>query len=395
MIKSIQVENFKALDNVSIPFSPFTVFIGDNSAGKTTILQLITFLKYCCDSSYSAFLGDRHLSAADICSKFGLKKTISIKTEMILDGLPYIWSFSIVRYKDGFALSNEKLVVDDRTVLYYSNGNPRSYRLNSETGEHDQIMMGVFGFSIIQLTDEKKQAAIYPELLKVKSFFQNVEALDLLSPYNMKGGNQKVSTEIGRGGEKLSAFVKSLSLDKRKKLASDVKKFVEPFASIDLKTKSYGWTYLEAKEKYGASTVSISSGNISDGILRIVAFCALQFLNNEGGAILLDEIEDGINNEHLKMLVDLLKRIQQEKNVQIIATTHSTVLLDYWRESNEEDTDSSIIYIGRTQSGGVIAVDLFAFDSIKEKLDYMFPGEIILNMTNRDIQKIATARDGQ
>ena len=95
------------------------------------------------------------------------------------------------------------------------------------------------------------------------------------------------------------------------------------------------------------------------------------------------------------MLVDLLKRIQQEKNVQIIATTHSTVLLDYWRESNEEDTDSSIIYIGRTQSGGVIAVDLFAFDSIKEKLDYMFPGEIILNMTNRDIQKIATARDGQ
>ena len=109
----------------------------------------------------------------------------------------------------------------------------------------------------------------------------------------------------------------------------------------------------------------------------------------------MDEIEDGINNEHLPLLVDILRQIQREHGVQIIATTHNTLLLDYWMDKNEIDVDSapspaavpkSILLLYRNSSGSAIAKNIFDSFEIREKLCYMYPGEIVQNMSNRQLQ---------
>ena len=76
MIKSIHIDNFKALNNATIDFTPLTVLIGDNSVGKTTVLQAVAFLKYCCNATFDKFLDERKLTVSEICSKFSNKKTI-------------------------------------------------------------------------------------------------------------------------------------------------------------------------------------------------------------------------------------------------------------------------------------------------------------------------------
>lgn len=65
MIQSIQIKNFKALNGLNVTFSPLTVLIGNNSAGKTSVLQAITFLKYCCTSTFDKFLDEHNLSVKD------------------------------------------------------------------------------------------------------------------------------------------------------------------------------------------------------------------------------------------------------------------------------------------------------------------------------------------
>lgn len=45
MLKGIQLENFKAHKNTSLEFSKFNVLTGYNSAGKTSVLQSLVFLK--------------------------------------------------------------------------------------------------------------------------------------------------------------------------------------------------------------------------------------------------------------------------------------------------------------------------------------------------------------
>ena len=45
MLKKLTIRNFKAIHDMTIAFSPLTVLIGENAAGKSTVLQAIDFLR--------------------------------------------------------------------------------------------------------------------------------------------------------------------------------------------------------------------------------------------------------------------------------------------------------------------------------------------------------------
>src|SRR5258705_10583531 len=51
MLKRLRVKNFKLLRDVDIAFEPDvpTVFIGPNSSGKSTIIEVLDFLQRCAD----------------------------------------------------------------------------------------------------------------------------------------------------------------------------------------------------------------------------------------------------------------------------------------------------------------------------------------------------------
>jgi predicted ATPase len=45
MLKKLMIKNFKAIQNMTIEFTPLTVLIGGNSCGKSTVLQALDFLR--------------------------------------------------------------------------------------------------------------------------------------------------------------------------------------------------------------------------------------------------------------------------------------------------------------------------------------------------------------
>jgi AAA15 family ATPase/GTPase len=95
--------------------------------------------------------------------------------------------------------------------------------------------------------------------------------------------------------------------------------------------------------------------------------------------MLLDEIENGININYSENLLKIMCDIYKEKQHQLIVTTHSTVFLDYVEAKN-------IVYLYRDQITGLTkSVKLFDLPNIKERLQYMYPGEVLLNMSNEDI----------
>lgn len=391
MIRWLKADNFKALNNFRLELSPFTVLIGDNSAGKSSVLQAIAFLKYCCVFSPEAFLNERGIPAAELCSKHGTRKIVSFSVGLELQGEKLTWELSMTRMKDHFELRQEKVSGKKGVLLSYG-GSGMSYRLNYLTGEKDSVMEGSFGNSIIRFTDETKQAEQYPALIAIKRFFEHLETLDLLSPVNMKRSSKGESRSIGTGGEKLGSFIKTLSSADREKLAGDVRGFLKQFATVTPKTRQYGWVHLETKENYSGRNVEISAASASDGAMRIIALCSLRYLQSEG-AILLDEIEDGINNEHLELLVTLLRSIEKEKNTQIIATTHNTALLDYWinkaeiglNEAPESDEKETIVFLFRNNMGEVSARNVLTSAEVRERLSYMYPGEVVQSMTNEEL----------
>lgn len=59
-------------------------------------------------------------------------------------------------------------------------------------------------------------------------------------------------------------------------------------------------------------------------------------------------------------------------------TTHSTVFLDYVKPEQ-------IVLLYREQNGSTRADNLFDSKEIRDKLEYMYPGEILLNMSQKEI----------
>lgn len=43
MIETIQIENFKAIQNQTFHLSQFNIFVGENNSGKSSVLQAIQF----------------------------------------------------------------------------------------------------------------------------------------------------------------------------------------------------------------------------------------------------------------------------------------------------------------------------------------------------------------
>jgi predicted ATP-dependent endonuclease of OLD family len=71
---------------------------------------------------------------------------------------------------------------------------------------------------------------------------------------------------------------------------------------------------------------------------------------------------------------------------QLLMTTHSVAFLDY---VNIDD----IVYLYRDLADGrTVAVKLSQIPEVRENLEYMYPGEVLYNMTNQQIAELCMKR---
>lgn len=178
-----------------------------------------------------------------------------------------------------------------------------------------------------------------------------------------------------------SIFIHGLKPEQRKKVSERLQSYVPFISNVDTEAKGRpGWLEIKVSEGFTLEKmlVSISSAHLSDGTLRMLAISALQEAGKEAGLDLLDEIENGIN-PHLadRMVTDLIERTKSKQR-QIILTTHSTVILDYFPAD-------SIIFLWRDNRGVVHNQAIFSIPNIRNRLEYMYPGEVWLNMDENEI----------
>ena len=97
--------------------------------------------------------------------------------------------------------------------------------------------------------------------------------------------------------------------------------------------------------------------------------------------LLLDEIENGINSNYAEELIEIFYRMS-EAGKQLITTTHSVVFLDYIKKND-------IVYLYReSQCGCAAAMNIFELPELDKKLEYMYPGEVIYNTSNKELVEI-------
>ncbi len=401
MLTELEVDNFKSLKNTKISFSKNTFFIGLNGAGKTSILQVIDFLSALASGQVEEWLENRKWDKKDLTFFKSRKSLISITVTFNLNKEKYIWEMSfnkqdlkctkesifrmdtVITNNGAIVTHNGKVIHNNSLIMSVENGD---YRIYSSQAIKEKISFKYTG-SILSAI---KSDLLGNELNNIRKFFCNIRSAELLTPVLMKQRARESDEGIGLGGEKLSAFINGLDDLKKEKLNNTLKKFFPNIKSFETKSLRSGWKTLSLVEKYGSENIETDSMHLSDGILRILAILS-QLLTSES-ILIFDEIEDGINQEFVEKLVDILL----ESNHQTIVATHSPLVLNY---IDDETAKESILFVYKRKDGSTGVENFFEVINRHNKinqyeLDMFGPGEVmqsvnLLELTEQLFEDVA------
>ena len=368
-IQKIHLDNFKSLVDFEIELATFTCLIGLNGAGKTTVLQAMDFIAQLMSGHLTEWLKQRDWKATDLLCKLVKKRTVGFTVDLRLDnGKTAVWKGDFNTQTQKLYCSSETVTVEGRPELTVSDG---------------KYTLGQLGKAPVAFTyqgsilSQLKDSVLSPDLLQIKRALQSIKSLELLSPHLMRQ-RARQADDVGVGGEKLSAFLASLSESEKQIIIKNMKEFYPDFNHYQVSAISGGWRKLLIEENFTSSDpdrlsqekLLTEARHINDGMLRLLTILAqTQTLHS---FLLFDEIENGVNPELVEKLVNVLLNARQ----QVLVTTHSPMILNYLPD---EVARESVMLIYKTPQGYSQATRFFDIPSIAHKLGLLGPGEVFVD----------------
>ena len=404
MLKQVTIKGFKGITDLTLNLDKINVLIGINSSGKTTILQALDLLANCVSRDVSEYLKDKNWKVSDIKSQISKSSLLSYNAlfEFEENGNPFllIWQIefklisatSVNLTKESILKVNGKwnkayCNIDKQQKLFENAIPLYTYRDGIVIYEafHDQkaknqesefyLSLGSSGLKIIDFAGNK-------DICLLKEFLKHTTNFETLAAENMRRSSRGTTEDIGIGGKQLAAFIKQMNPQQKEDYTKIVHSILNSMDSIDAYTKGTpGWVELFINEKFGSNDIKVRPYHISDGTLRILAFVALLNTQYDLGLLMLDEIENGLNPYITTKIVELLYEFTSQTKHQLLLSTHSSLMLDDFKPED-------IIYVYRDNDGRIKAKKVFNTKKIKTFLDYMSPGEIWINLTEKELLEL-------
>lgn len=384
MFRKIYVNNFKSLVDFSIELTSMSAIIGNNATGKSSILQAIDFLCGSVREDFGIMLERRNWTAGNIKSKLINSNKVQFESNISLPSkkgqLEYVWKMVLTIYvtRNEVSLFSESLTCNDEKLLVYERGKNGLIKCEDD---NMNVISNAIAISSSVLRMLNKDEKIDERTKHFIVFLENSSSFEMLSPVEMRLSSRGVKDSIGMSGKNLPSFIKQMTPEQKSSFMKKLQSLLnDRISSVEAKTQGKpGWTQINCVEEYNNKSISVSSKEMSDGMLRLLAFIAISEIKKSNATMLLDEVENGINANYAERLLDVLENMYQEKGHQLILTTHSTVFMDYIKPEN-------IICLYRDENSGYTkAVPLFGSEKMKEQLEYMYPGEILLNMSQSEL----------
>ena len=323
MLTSLHLKGFKSFDDERMALGGLTVLVGANASGKSNVLDAIRLLQ-----------------------GLALRKAVStaIRGEWA-GGLP-VWpgvrggvADIALRGREEFELGT---TWDTAFGLWqhhvYIGLKPEPRRLNESVardGSLYKLPRGLIGFegpeidgrySFIPGTEEWFQE-IMSSVDHIKETLSQALFLDV-TPSRMRGYAPKSATRLDLEGENVSALAWSVCQDAeaRADLVDWLAELCAPeLEDIDFAETELGDVMLILVERGGRR---MPARSLSDGTLRFLGELLALRTAPEGSLMLIEEIENGLHPTRAHLLVEAMEAAVVERKVQIIATTHSPLVLN-------------------------------------------------------------------
>ena len=368
MIKNLRLSHFKNFKEASLSLGVFTVLIGANASGKSNIRDAFRFL-HGIGNGYSVAetLGQKFVGGELVWEgiRGGMREVayhgsdrFNLKIDFVVSenvSYPEIEN-SLISYnlsvgpprhgaRHGYSL-DESMRIDDALVFEVRGTGARN-KVISRTGlddrgpytwplDYSELLLGQPVYSLAE-GGRGPGALINITRLTLQPF----RFFDL-SPTQLRIPSLPGQVDLGDRGENLSSVLFAICEDPSQKEA--LLEWVRRLTPMDVDDLEFdsdaaGRVLLRLKERDGRSISAISA---SDGTLRFLAILAALFGPNPASFYFIEEIENGIHPTRLGLLVELIESQTKRRNIQVVATTHAPLLLQFLNE--ESLANASVVY---------------------------------------------------
>lgn len=414
MIKTIRIQNFRSLQDVTLDLQDVNLLIGPNNSGKTNLMKALRFL--------GEFLSGKIPIQNDPLQNYFYLRKITEDSNKIKP--PII--FTLTKENEVYRFELFGCVEGKAFILRQFNG-----LLNSNYSQKDvynidfnkiESITDYFDELILQVKEAKFFARflLNPLFKDVKEAIkQNVQSLTLWKDKDgekslsrtsefdesdfmaLFGGFEGLSEAVIKTGiysviisnlkqpyptleddysvkpdaSNLVAFLDNMRDNKPQIMSAinaNLKECIKEFESITFEKvklpKDHDLRKIHGDKTFKRLGVQDKFNQIywadelSDGTLYFLALLAIIHQPDPPKLLMVEEPENGIHPRRIKEIIDYFFTIAEEKGIQVILTTHSTVVIDQFKDLPE----SIFVFDKKDQATQVrnLATDIIAEDKI-------------------------------
>ena len=403
MITYIKINGFKSFHNFEMEFAPFTVIAGANASGKSNLFDALTLLSRLAETdNLKRAFGEQRGEFIELFTQYGddnyateiefvvemlvnknikdawgndsklkytrLRYEITIARISNLTGIQEvkvvkenlfkinhqddIWASNIIPNKS-LEFWKPKVVTGKRGVPYLEtiieNGIPTTILVpqDGSSGFKKSFPLSYAPRTVLSTIDTVE----FPHVLAAKEEMKSWKFLQL-NPEDLRQATSKNNGEdtISVSGKNLAAALFRIKQNDKyslKEISRKLNSFLPNFTEVDVVDDNENKQYLIKLKDVDKN--EFSSRVLSEGTLRILALCILEFDEKHTGLLCFEEPENGIHPFRIKAMTELLKDLSVDFNEveiplrQVIVNTHSPVLvgnMDTWKN----DKNVSIWY---------------------------------------------------
>ena len=287
MIEKIHIENFRSLRNIDLNLQKVNLLIGPNNSGKSNFLKAVKFW------------GKPYVSDA-ILFKKAENNIVEVKVKPLNSFSAHDYSISNYKIGDSKQLINSYFV---------NEGEVNEARKYVEK-VHLDVEPTFLPLYSIDISKIKQASEVQPNIYTLNDDCSNIVSfLD-----NMRDERQDIILKIEQ----------------------DLKRCVKEFTGIRFKKIKNGDKY--TYKKIGLTTENGDAywaEDLSDGTLYFLALLCIVHQPNPPEILLLEEPENGIHPRRIKEMLDYIFDLAEDKNIQVVMTTHNTYVIDQFKDIPE------------------------------------------------------------
>lgn len=279
MITKIRLVNWKSFKDSTLYIDPLTFLIGTNASGKSNVLDAFDFLQRLFSPNYT------------------LDDAIG----------------SIRGGRDWIIRKGEKQFLLEVTV-------------NESDAEHS-ISVGVEkgndGFKYTKKPNLRS---------KLNNYLRDIFLLNP-NPESMRGFSA-ISKVLLPDGSNIAGVIAAMPENEKEKFEQTLTQYIRPLPEKDIKrieAVTVGLTHQDAMlycyEDWNPNQ-PVDARGMSDGTLRFAAIVVALLTVKPHSLLIIEEVDNGLHPSRAKELVRVLKAVSNERQVDVLCTTHNPVLMD-------------------------------------------------------------------